>query len=149
LTRCCADHDSGRGTEQRDFYPEDATFRRAPCPAKLTGGKPSPPIIRKLRGMGVSFQKPHRLTFHGMLMRPRSSILEPLKGFFLVASVVNICPGPSICGNGGVRLFNRSLNAIFEKRSPWTALTVGLCWWAMPFKRLGMTLFLTPGTGEL
>jgi hypothetical protein len=30
LTRCCVDRDSGRGMEQRDFYPKDASFRRVP-----------------------------------------------------------------------------------------------------------------------
>jgi hypothetical protein len=37
---------------------------------------PSPRIIRNLRGMVVSFRKPHRMTFYGMLMRPWISILD-------------------------------------------------------------------------
>jgi hypothetical protein len=39
LGHCSTDLDSGRGTGQRKFYPEDASFRRAPYPACRMAGK--------------------------------------------------------------------------------------------------------------
>ena len=54
------------------------------------------------------------------------TIGQPLKGLFVVAIVVNISTGRLFAGMGAFDSFGRSLNAIFEKRSPWHTLRVDI-----------------------
>jgi hypothetical protein len=74
LGRCSADHDSGRGTGQRYFDPEDVSFRRASCLCLKAWEVRS--YVTKMRDMGVSFRKSHRMTFYEMLMRTRILLLD-------------------------------------------------------------------------
>jgi hypothetical protein len=113
----CSDRDSGRSTSQNKLYPKDASFRRAPCPACRTAGKPS--ILTAGKSWG-SFQKSHNMIFYGMLMRPEISALNSPGRDSLSCSQASICaPGRLFAGMGAFCSFGRSLNAHFEKRSPW------------------------------
>ena len=70
--------------------------------------------------MGVSFQKQHRLTFYGTLVRPEISALDSPRRDSLSWRLRAIyAPERMFAGMGAFDSFGRSLNAIFEKRPPW------------------------------
>jgi hypothetical protein len=140
-TGCCdADHDSGRGTGQESFDPKDASFRRAPYPPLPHGGQASPYGLRLYyrvkagalqnyggQVMGVSFQKRHRLTFYGTLVRAViSGVNSPRRDSLSWCQASIYYTGRLFAGMGAFDFFGRSLDAIFEKRSPWQTLRVGI-----------------------
>jgi hypothetical protein len=64
---------------------------------------------------------------------------QPLNGFFVVASIFNICaPGRLFAGMGAFDSFGRSLNAQFEKRSPWPCLQFKAWHGPSPFCAVGL-----------
>jgi hypothetical protein len=77
--------------------------------------------------MGVSFQKRHRLTFYGTLVRAViSGVNSPRRDSLSWCQASISYTGRLFAGMGAFDFFGRSLDAIFEKRSPWQTLRVGI-----------------------